>query len=130
MMMMVHEGGIATRVNIGRFSIYDIKRTITHIAVTQASLIRALSSPQCLEESVGDSELPIFIVTEDEDGDLSYAILEDFSPLSEGTIRSAIAALESQRTEFLLMLFHIGLSRGSESVLGMGDEGDDDDPGV
>jgi len=127
MLVLAKDDGVACHVNMSRFSVYDMKHALTHIAVTQARLTRALSDPKCREDSDPELELPILVVHEDEDEVLSFGSVEDLSPLSSGTIMSAIAALEQQRTEFMLMLFHIGLARGSESIIGTEDSDDDDD---
>ena len=128
LLVLVTDGGIAVHVDMDSFSVYDMKHTLVHIAVTQAQLTRVLSHPQCREESDSELELPIMIVHEDEDGDMSFGSVDDYSPLSTRLALSAVAALESLRTEFLLTLFHIGLTRGSSSILGTeGDESEDDD---
>ena len=126
MIVLAKEDGVVTHVTLDRFSVHDMKRALTHIAVTQARLTRALSSPTCLEESDSALELPILVAHEDESEVLSFGSVDDLSPLSAIQIMSAIAGLEQQRTEFILMLFHIGLSRGSASVLGTEDESDDE----
>jgi len=128
LLVVTRKDGVSVHVDYERFSVLDMKQTLIHIAIAQACLIRALSSPLCRDSAAeGAEDLPILVVLEGEGGEFSYGAPHDYSSLSEHSITSSIASLEKLRTEFILWLYHIGLVHGSASVLGYESAVDDDE---
>ena len=125
MAILAKEDGIFTHVDIDQFSVHDIKHLIPHLAVLQAKLTRTLvGKPQ---RDPLQEVFPILVVHQDENGELSYGNPDNFDDLSMDTIYMAIAALESQKLEFTLILFHIGQMRGSSSLIDALDEDEEDE---
>jgi hypothetical protein len=126
MILLAKDNSVIANVNIGRFSVSDLKQAVMQMGVLKARLIKALVSSTEVSGIPIEDVVPLLIVHEDENEDLSFSSTDSLDKLSTAAILSAISTLESQCLEFTLVLFHIGLSRGSESIIGLDNDDDEE----
>lgn len=111
--MINEDGELMTMVDIEEFSPREVKLLISHIAVIQAKLVRALADPTN-DESLRGKNVLVLLVARDEDEDLIFGGERTFSGVPHDMLESAVGGMEKMKLDLLLDLLHTGLSAGFE----------------